>query len=135
MVRIRKTRSFIPFLFLLLIIAPPLAGAAGSGEQQAERGDMAVLTAMQDELERSQKKLKLEGYEDPYFISYQIKDNTFYSIDGKYGAIVSSDKSRIRRLFVDVRVGDYRFDNSMRGRSGGGVPFDGASSVPLDNDP
>lgn len=133
--RIQKTRSFVLILILLSITSPLLAGAAGSGDPQVERGDMAVLTAMQDELERSQKKLKLKGYEDPYFISYQIKDNAFYSIDGKYGAIVSSDKSRIRRLFVDVRVGDYRFDNSMRGRSGGGVPFDGASSVPLDNDP
>lgn len=94
-----------------------------------------MLTAMREELERSQKKLKLESYEHPYFISYQIKDNTFYTIEGKYGAIVSSDKSRVRRLFVDVRVGDYSFDNSMRGSSGGGVPFDGASTVPLDNDP
>jgi len=100
-----------------------------------ERGDTVVLTAMRDELERSEKKLRLEGYENPYFISYQIKDNTYYTIEGKYGAIVFSDKSRIRRLFVDVRVGDYHFDNSMRGSSGGGVPFDGASSVPLDNDP
>jgi TldD protein len=96
---------------------------------------MVVLDAMNNELERSQKKLKLKGYENPYFISYQIKDNTYYSIEGKYGAIVSSDKTRVRRLFVDVRVGDYRFDNSIKGRSGGGIPFDGASSVPLDNDP
>lgn len=133
--RIRKKLGFIELLFLLLIFSPPLTDAAASPDPKAQRSDTVVLTAMRDELERSQKKLKLEGYEDPYFISYQIKDNSFFSIEGKYGAIVSSDKSRIRRLFVDVRVGDYRFDNSMKGRSGGGIPFDGASSVPLDNDP
>ena len=133
--RIRNTCAYLPLLFLLFVIASPLTGAAGSSDVQAERGDIVVLTAMKDELGRSQKKLKLEGYEDPYFISYQIKDNAYYTIEGKYGAIVSSDRSRIRRLFVDVRVGDYGFDNSIGGRSGGGIPFDGASSVPLDNDP
>lgn len=128
-------RSLKPLLLLVLIFTPTITRAAGPRGLQFERGDTVVLTAMREELERSQKKLKLEGYENPYFISYQIKDNTFYAIEGKYGAIVSSDKSRVRRLFVDVRVGDYRFDNSMRGSSGGGVPFDGASTVPLDNDP
>ncbi len=71
------------------------------------RSDALVLDAMSDELTRSMGKLRLEGYEDPYFISYQIKDNNFYEIEAKYGAVVSSTKNRIRRLFVDVRVGDY----------------------------
>ena len=99
------------------------------------RSDALVLDAMSDELTRSMGKLRLEGYEDPYFISYQIKDNTFYEIEAKYGAVVSSTKNRIRRLFVDVRVGDYEFDNSIKGRSGGGLPFSGSSSVPIDDDP
>jgi predicted Zn-dependent protease len=133
--KIRETGSFVVFLGLILAVSAVYAGASGSGDPKAQRSDLVVLSAMQDELERSQKKLRLEGYEDPYFISYQIKDNEFYNIEGKYGAVVSSDRSRIRRLFVDVRVGDYRFDNSIKGRSGGGIPFDGASSVPLDNDP
>ena len=90
---------------------------------------------MSDELTRSMAKLRLEGYEDPYFISYQIKDNTFYEIEAKYGAIVSSTENRIRRLFVDVRVGDYEFDNSVKGRSGGALPFSGAASVPIDDNP
>lgn len=131
----QKIYGFIQILFLIFITSAPEVRAAGPGQEQARRGDMVVLGAMKDELERSQNKLKLEGYENPYFISYQIKDNTYYGIEGKYGAIVSSDKTRMRRLFVDVRVGDYRFDNSIKGRSGGGIPFDGASSVPLDNDP
>lgn len=131
----QKIYGLIQILFLIFIISAPRVRAAGPGQGQAQRCDMVVLGAMKDELARSQKKLKLEGYENPYFISYQIKDNTYYNIEGKYGAIVTSDKTRIRRLFVDVRVGDYRFDNSIKGRSGGGIPFDGASSVPLDNDP
>lgn len=104
-------------------------------KNDVRRSDALVLDAMGDELTRSMGKLRLEGYEDPYFISYQIKDNTFYEIEAKYGAVVSSTKNRIRRLFVDVRVGDYEFDNSIKGRSGGGLPFSGSSSVPIDDDP
>jgi len=126
------------FLFTLLLISAfflPQSAFSLAQKEAEERSDKVVIKAMSDELKRSQTKLKLEGYEAPYFISYQIKDNAYTSIQGKYGAIVDSDANRIRRLYVDVRVGDYEFDNSIRGRSGGGVPFHDASSVPLDNDP
>ncbi len=99
------------------------------------RSDTVVLTAMEQELKRSQNKLKLGDYDPLYYISYQIKDNEYTIIHGKYGAILSSDKNRTRRLFVDVRVGDYEFDNSIRGRSGGKFPFHDASYIPIDNDP
>ena len=113
----------------------PHIAFSSSEKQSAERDDKIVIEAMEDELKRSQTKLKLEGYEAPYFISYQIKDNTYTSIQGRYGAVVDSDVNRVRRLYVDVRVGSYDFDNSVKGRSGGVVPFHDASSVPLDNDP
>ena len=122
-------------LLLITALFIPQRAYSLKANEAEERGDITVINAMSDELGRSQKKLKLEGYEAPYFISYQIKDNAYTSIQGKYGAIVDSDTNRIRRLYVDVRVGDYEFDNSVRGRSGGLVPFHDASSVPLDNDP
>ncbi len=117
--------SFI--LLLLYLITPSVI------KPEEQRDDMVVIKAMEEELKRSWEKLRLEGYEAPYFISYQIKDNTYYSIKGKYGAIVSSENNRTRRLFVDVRVGNYNFDNSIRGKSGGGVPFHDASYAPIDN--
>ena len=126
---------------LLVILAavfyslPAAATPQSMPKNDIQRSDALVLDAMSDELTRSMGKLRLEGYEDPYFISYQIKDNNFYEIEAKYGAVVSSTKNRIRRLFVDVRVGDYDFDNSIKGRSGGGLPFSGSSSVPIDDDP
>src|SRR3970282_2514069 len=118
--------SFI-LLLLLYLISPSLV------KPEEQRSDMIVIRAMEEELKRCLEKLRLDGYESPYFISYQIKDNTYYSIKGKYGAIVSSDNNRARRLFVDVRVGNYDFDNSIRGKSGGGVPFYDASYAPIDN--
>lgn len=119
-------------LSILLIIL--CASSHSNGEAKQQRSDLQVIKAMQEELNRSWQKLRLEGYESPYVISYQIKDNAFYSIEGKYGAVVSSDSDRVRRLFVDVRVGNYEFDNSIRGQSGGKVPFYNASYIPVDND-
>ncbi len=129
-----KVRNLYLFLLILGLFFL-LTEASISAVQAKDRSDYIVLQAMEDELMRSQEKLKLEGYETPYFISYQIKDNEYYSIKGKYGAIASSENDRIRRLFVDVRVGNYDFDNSIKGRSGGGAPFHDASDVPVDNDP
>ncbi len=129
-----KVRNLYLFILILGLFFS-LTKASISAVQAKGRGDSIVIQAMEKELKRSQEKLKLEGYETPYFISYQIKDNQYYSIKGKYGAIVSSDNDRIRRLFVDVRVGNYDFDNSIKGRSGGSVPFHDALNVPVDNDP
>lgn len=129
-----KVRNLYLFILILGLFFS-LTKASVSAVQAKDRSDYIVLQAMEDELMRSLEKLKLEGYETPYFISYQIKDNEYYSIKGKYGAIASSENDRIRRLFVDVRVGNYDFDNSIKGRSGGGAPFHDASDVPVDNDP
>ncbi|MBI4228629.1 MAG: TldD/PmbA family protein [Deltaproteobacteria bacterium] len=101
---------------------------------ESKRGDNVVLNAMEQELNRSWKKLRLDGYEAPYFISYQIKDNAFYIIKGKYGAVIELGNDRTRRLFVDVRVGDYEFDNSILGKSGGSAASFDSSIIPLDND-
>jgi len=129
-----KVRNLYLFVLILGLFFS-LTKASISAVEAKDRGDSIVIEAMEKELKRSQEKLKLEGYEAPYFISYQIKDNEYYSIKGKYGAIASSNNDRIRRLFVDVRVGNYDFDNSIKGRSGGRVPFHDASDVPVDNDP
>jgi TldD protein len=120
-----RVLSTIIFSFLLFALR------AASGSQ---RSDIVVMNAMEKELTRSWEKLRLDGYDSPYFISYQIKDNAFYSIKGKYGAIVDMSNDRKRRLFVDVRVGDYEFDNSILGNSGGTSSSFDSSVVPIDND-
>jgi TldD protein len=122
-----KFRILSVFFLIMSLAFPSLI------KSQEQRSDMVIIKAMKGELNRSWEKLRLDNYESPYFISYQIKDNTYYSIKGKYGAIISSDSDRTRRLFVDVRVGNYSFDNSVVGKSGGGLPFQNASFVPVDN--
>lgn len=123
-----RFKTLSVYFLIAFLIFPPLTGS------QDGRSDVLVLGAMQEEMGRSLRKLRLEGYEAPYFISYQVKDNAYYRIKGKYGAVLLSEDDRQRRLFVDVRVGDYRFDNSMVGESGGKFPFYDASYLPIDND-
>jgi predicted Zn-dependent protease len=120
---------FIIIFSFLLITLTTLTAVS-----ESERSDTVVLNAMEMELSRSWKKLRLDGYEAPYFISYQIKDNAYYNIKGKYGAIAELVNDRTRRLFVDVRVGDYEFDNSILGNSGGNSSSFDSSIIPLDND-
>ena len=83
-----RSQDFLLVLFILLLTVPSSAYASKEIEN-GERSDIVVINAMAQELKRSQTDLKLEGYESPYFISYQIKDNSYYSIEGKYGAVVS----------------------------------------------
>jgi len=116
------------FAILILFISQSLLYGKES------RSDLAVLTAMEQELNRSMKKLKLEDYDKPYFISYLIKENTINRIVAKFGSLILSDNSKTRKLFVDVRVGNYQFDNSVNGKSGSSSGYKTSNLLPIEND-
>lgn len=71
-----------------------------------------VLKAMAEEMERNKERLRLQGYEAPYFIAYSLRDTDRYYISGKAGAVFQSNRLRSRYIYVDVRVGDYDLDSS-----------------------
>ena len=71
-----------------------------------------VLKAMQDELNRSMKELKLENLPPPYYIEYQLKVVGGYNATAFLGNIINSTSDFNYILNVSVRVGDYKFDNS-----------------------
>lgn len=100
-----RTRTF-PVLALLAVL--PLLTAATPPADPRE----PLLNAMTEELERNQQQLKLKDHEAPYFISYQLKDSEQTNLIARYGAVFLDDTRRERKLFVDVRVGSYDFDNS-----------------------
>lgn len=74
---------------------------------------LSLLEAMVEELERSQKSLSLKENAPPYFVSYQLKTYDQKEIVGRYGALFRDDGLVDRKLGVDVRVGDYAYDNSI----------------------
>jgi TldD protein len=103
--------------------------------QPAEKS--LVLKAMEEELHRSMKGLGDIGNPPPYFISYQITESIRLLITASYGAIRISSGNQSRILDVEVRVGDYQFDNThrLRDRFGYLPPYRGFAFIPIENDP
>ncbi len=94
----------------------------------------AVVTALKTELQRAQEVLGKKGDPPPYYIGYQVTDSDVSVVSASFGALRGSNGIRQRLLDVEVRVGNYDFDNSrpLRGEGAGG--YVGAVSLPLEDD-
>ncbi|MBD3285331.1 hypothetical protein GF359_02810 [candidate division WOR-3 bacterium] len=75
-------------------------------------GENVILSAMQSELNRSMENLVMEEGERPYFISYWVYEYASFALEASMGCLTDQDDGHYRVLNVDVRVGDYEFDNS-----------------------
>jgi len=101
---------------------------------------LAVMEAMGQELERSTERLRLDGYERPYFIGYQVKDVTAHEVSGRFGAVMDDLTRQDRTVAADVRVGSYELDSSGSADDvlllGEGQPtWYAPKDAPLDGDP
>jgi TldD protein len=103
----------------------------------AQKGTVSpVLQAMQAELTHSLSALKVQP-DPPYFLSYEITESHNVSVTGAFGTIESSNDRTVRNLDIDLRVGDYKLDNTHAIR-GSGPSFDRGFAfveVPLEDDP
>ncbi|HLG96026.1 MAG TPA: metallopeptidase TldD-related protein [Bryobacteraceae bacterium] len=70
-----------------------------------------LLRAMKDEMERS-KQLHILNLDPPYWFEYRVEDTRSVAISASLGALISSAEARTRIPMVQVRVGDYNFDNT-----------------------
>ena len=97
-----------------------------------------VQRALEDEVKRAMSVLTQKGNPPPYFLSYQVNEQKTAEIAASLGALQYSSANKQRYLDIEVRVGDYSFDNThqIRGQRGGGG--EGARtnpvSMPLDDD-
>jgi len=94
--------------------------------------------ALEQEIKRAFELLKQKGSPSPYFISYSVRENQSVNIQASLGALSTSEKNHSRLLDIDVRVGDYDFDNThqIRGQRGGNSAqaFSYPVLMPLDDD-
>jgi len=109
----------------------------GSGVLFAQED--VVMKAMRDEMARSLKELQLENLEKPYFIAYRVIDSENTRVESSFGALTHSNSSHSRMLNVEVRVGDYKLDNSnfFSFNFDGGTGFqiyNGNTSLPMEDD-
>ncbi len=104
-----------------------------------KKPDDAVLAVMRQEMNRTLENLK-KTPQPPYFLSYELTDNRAMHIYGAFGALLNSSEDRTRLLDIDLRVGDYKLDNTHAVRGGDysfpdwGERF-GRRQIALDDDP
>ncbi len=97
-------RFLVVFVFLKLL---------GSVNVESMEGDRIIFQAMEEEMSRSLKQLKVDVFDPPYFMNYQIRHHDHAEVAASFGAIIRSTFTPKRTLFVDVRVGDEKFDSSV----------------------
>jgi predicted Zn-dependent protease len=92
-----------------------------------------VLKAMRDELEHS-KSLDAGNLGKPYFISYDVEDGEAFAASASMGGLIISNDTAFRLPRVQVRVGDYQFDNTNfeGSRSNRGSRYD-IERFPIEN--
>lgn len=93
-----------------------------------------LLQAMRDELARS-KTLAVAGLEKPYFLQYMVEEGDQFSVSATLGGIVTRRHDRLRVPEIQVRVGDYKFDNTNYVMAG--LPFGtryNLGRMPLEDD-
>ena len=91
-----------------------------------------MLQAMRDEVERS-RKLTISNLEPPYFIQYVVDEADTFSASASLGGLVSRQRQRYRAPETQVRVGDYKFDNTNYSGGGFGASRYDLGGFPLDN--
>ena len=92
-----------------------------------------MFQAMHDEIDRA-RKLSLPNLEAPYFVEYVIDEEESFSVTANLGGLLSRRRERFRSPDVQIRVGDYKFDNTnfAGGGFGGGSRYD-LERFPLEN--
>ena len=92
-----------------------------------------IIQAMRDEVNRS-VKLNLPNLEEPYFVQYLLDQSDSFTVSASLGALLARSRDHFRVPEVEVRVGDYKFDNTnFAGGGGGGSRYD-LGNFPLDDD-
>ena len=122
-------RALISRAFLLVCCCLWMQGGLS---QQPEKS--LLLKAMEEELSRSMKGLGEKGNLPPYFISYDITETKNIMIIASYGALRRNSTEHSRLLDVEVRVGDYKLDNTHRLRGMHDFRYPIPVSISLEDD-
>ncbi len=122
-------------LMLISVVLVHLYLFAGPN-RDSRAAKSVVLRALEEELQRIYPNLADKGDPPPYFIGYQVMENHTVRISASLGGLQDSSNSRSRLLDVEVRVGDYRLDNTHQIRDLFGLPFGFSPSaqLPIEDD-
>ncbi|MEE9169827.1 MAG: hypothetical protein V3U73_08665, partial [bacterium] len=93
-------------LILLIFLFAVLSGA-----REVPPAQDPLLELLTEELNREMTALQQQEA-PPYFISYSVSDVHRTSVGASFGSLTNSSSSQSRLLSVNVRVGNYEFDNT-----------------------
>lgn len=116
----------------VLVICATFATVATAQDQ--------VLETLSAELKREHQVLSQQPVA-PYFISYNLGDEQNVTMVSSFGTLTRSDSTHTRTLLVDLRVGDFKLDNTHQIRANGGMFGGGgfagvnARQAPIENNP
>ncbi len=126
-----RRRLRLCVVLALLGLVPVGAVSDRGGSQAPAAGSPVLLDILKSELARNVAVLEREPV-PPYFVAYTVYDVQSTELGASFGAMVVDNDSRLRTFGVDVRTGDYSFDNTHEIRGEPAPPTGlGRSSIPL----
>ena len=99
-----NAKWLVPSCLALVIATSPFADEVAK--------DSVLMQALRDELARSMEALRLEDAEKPYFLAYRVFENANSRATASLGGLLDVNNGANRQLVVELRVGDYDFDNT-----------------------
>jgi predicted Zn-dependent protease len=96
--------------FALVLLGISFSRAPAGAKLKVD--DAVVRKALDDELARSMKELRLGDEPRPYYVAYTIMDPEQATVSASFGAVTAAHAYRGRLLRTDVRVGTPAFDNT-----------------------
>ncbi len=122
-------------LVWVILFVPPFALVAkaydaGEGSPESPSAD-PLMTCLADELRYSMEHLVAPDGTKPYYMAYGVYDEERAVVSATLGALIRDDKTRERNLNIDLRVGDYKLDNTHQLRGGGPSRDLGSGNIPL----
>jgi len=93
-----------------------------------------LIGAVSDELDRTVESLSVEDFSSPYYVSATIFEIERVLCIARDGGLLQKDRDHVRRLRMDVRVGDWEFDSGNVQFRGFGGRSGALGSVPVDDE-
>ena len=112
---------------------PALLFSAVAGASALCAQSDSVFDAMRGELQRSMT-LSLQQLEKPYYVSYTIDTGHEWSATAVMGGLLGTSSEPFRYPAMQLRVGDYKFDQTNYAGGGGRGASYSLSGFPLDDD-
>ena len=100
------------FILIITCLILNLNLFATEQKQTLNKQEQEVFNAMQAEMSRNLKDLKMDKFARPYYIAYKIIPETRYVFNASQGVLMQDKKTYTPNYEVQVRVGSPKEDNS-----------------------